>query len=70
MITNITKSAMCNKGTMARNIEFNTTCKPVNKQIKRINNILIFYSLSIHIKSIRKFQHINIKICNMYEYNI
>lgn len=62
MITNITKSAMCNKGTMARKIEFNTTCKPVNKQIKRINNILIFYSLSIlmHIKCIRQFQHINI----------
>jgi len=29
MITNITKSAICNKGTMARRIEFNTTCKPV-----------------------------------------
>lgn len=30
MITKITKSAMCNKGTMARRIEFNTTCKPEN----------------------------------------
>lgn len=27
MITNMTKRAMCNKGTMARKIEFNTTCK-------------------------------------------
>lgn len=39
MMTNITKSAMCNKGTMARKIEFNTTCKPVNKQLIGINII-------------------------------
>jgi len=39
MITNITKSAMCNKGTMARKIEFNTTCKPESKQLILINII-------------------------------
>jgi len=42
MITKITKSAMCNKGTMARKIEFNTTCKPVNKQLIRINIIFTY----------------------------
>lgn len=47
MITNITKSAMCNKGTMARNMEFNTTCKPVNKQFIRINIILTYYKVPI-----------------------
>lgn len=33
IITNITNSAICNKGTIARRIEFKTTCKPVNKII-------------------------------------
>lgn len=37
MITNITKSAICNNGTIARKIEFNTTCKPVNYEIILVN---------------------------------
>lgn len=37
MITNITKSAICNNGTIALRIEFNTTCKPVNYLLNIIN---------------------------------
>ena len=37
MITKITNNAMCNKGTIARNMEFKTTCKPAKTQ--NIENI-------------------------------
>lgn len=35
----MTNKAMCNKGTIARKIEFNTTCKPENECKTNINRI-------------------------------
>jgi len=32
IITKMTSSAICNKGTIARTIAFKTTCKPANKK--------------------------------------
>lgn len=41
IITNKTNKAICNKGTIARRIEFNTTCKPENRYIKINLDIII-----------------------------
>lgn len=38
IMTNNTRRAICNKGTMARRIEFNTTCKP--EKLIELNDML------------------------------
>ena len=52
IITKITNNAMCNKGTIARNMEFKTTCKPAKREGENnrvINEIVVGVAVAVYL---------------------
>lgn len=61
MMTNKTSSAICNKGTIARRIEFRTTCKPINDMNIFLNICILYviYSLGTPETSLKGLRTLN-----------